>query len=128
MDTENKIKILVVEDEADARNLYIDVLKGAGYEVYSATNGQEALELVEKMKVDLILLDIVMPVKDGVHMLADLKKLQSIHTPKVLAFSNIGGEKVTDRVIDLGADAYMLKSEVDVNDLATIIQTLLHKQ
>ena len=126
MDDIKQIKVLVVEDEIDAREIYIEVLKNDGFKVYSATNGQEALDVIIQTEISIVLLDIVMPVKDGVHMLSDLQKIQNLPSiPKVIAFSNIDGQKVTDRVKELGADAYMLKSDVDVNDLPKIILKIL---
>ncbi|MHB0937463.1 MAG: response regulator [Armatimonadota bacterium] len=58
-------RILVIDDEADIRDLIAQVLKSAGYEVLHATNGQQGLEMMETAPVDLVILDIIMQGMDG---------------------------------------------------------------
>ena len=64
-----KKKILVVEDEESLRLLYEEELKGEGYDILTAKNGREAIRQLETGKPDLIILDIVMPVMDGMEAL-----------------------------------------------------------
>ena len=66
-------KILLVEDEKDLRGLYGEELKEEGYEVVPAKNGDEALQKLEKEHPDLVLMDIVMPVLDGIQTLSMIK-------------------------------------------------------
>ncbi len=67
-------KILVADDEMSIRLLYSEELKEEGYEVYLASNGKEALEVVEKVPVDLIILDIKMPEMSGIEVLRKIKE------------------------------------------------------
>lgn len=67
-------KILVADDEMSIRLLYSEELKEEGYEVYLASNGKEALEVVEKVPVDLIILDIKMPEMSGIEVLRQIKE------------------------------------------------------
>lgn len=67
-------KILVADDEMAIRLLYSEELKEEGYEVYTASNGREALEIVEKVPLDLVILDIKMPEMDGIEALRQIKE------------------------------------------------------
>ena len=70
-------KILIVDDEIGIQNLLSRVLKGEGYDVRAAGNGDQALEMAQEDFPDLVLCDIKMPGKDGIEVLAELKKLSS---------------------------------------------------
>lgn len=121
-----KKKILIVEDEPDARDIFVDILGGAGFEVIGAQNGDEALEHMENNKFDLVLLDIVMPVKDGIQTLTEVKKYPGKYGDmKVVMLTNIGGDLAIDKAMKLGADGYMLKSETEPDDLIAIINKYL---
>jgi len=67
-------KILVADDEMSIRLLYSEELKEEGYEVYMASNGREAVELVDKIPLDLVILDIKMPEMDGIEALRQIKE------------------------------------------------------
>jgi CheY-like chemotaxis protein len=67
-------KILVADDEMSIRLLYSEELKEEGYEVYLASNGREALEVVEKVPLDLVILDIKMPEMSGIEVLRQIKE------------------------------------------------------
>ncbi|MEJ2365271.1 MAG: response regulator [Deltaproteobacteria bacterium] len=100
-------KILVVDDELEIRDLLTEVLTGEGYDVIQASNGVEALELVEKEEPQVILLDVMMPGIDGVEVCRRLKeedKTRFIPIIMVTAFE--------DRDVDafvMGADDFVTK-------------------
>ena len=71
---EDKRKILVVEDEPDALEIFKDILTEEGFEVDGAEGGLVALERLVNLKYDLVLLDIVMPDKDGISILEEIKR------------------------------------------------------
>lgn len=125
--TGNK-KILVVEDEPDAREIFLDILNGAGFETDGAGDGEEALKLMENKAYDLVLLDIVMPVKDGIQTLTEIKKFPGKYgAMKVVMLTNIGGDLAIDKAMKLGADGYMLKSDTEPADLITIVKKYLEQ-
>lgn len=120
--------VLIVEDEKDALDLYVYSIQSIGeFEVLSASDGEEALMQLSQHRVDLVLLDIMMPKKDGVETLAELKKNTQLYgTPKVVMLTNIGGDIAIDKAMSLGAEGYMLKSEVEPLELIGIIKQYLN--
>ncbi|MBN1332054.1 response regulator [Candidatus Dojkabacteria bacterium] len=119
-------KILLVEDEPDAREIYLDILKGENMDAVGVGDGTEALVELEKEKYSLILLDIIMPKMDGVETLGRIKQSPDKYgTPKVVMLSNIGGDIAIDKAMELGADGYMLKSETEPEDFVNVVKKYL---
>jgi CheY-like chemotaxis protein len=117
-----KKKILVVEDEEGLRLLYEEELKAEGYEVLTAQNGREAIQQLEVEKPDLIILDIVMPVMNGMEALGRiLGKERKI--PVILNTSYSGYQQ---DFMSWAADAYLTKS-VDLSELKDKVRELLAK-
>ena len=113
-------RILLVEDEESLRLLYEEELRAEGYEVFSAPNGKEALRQLEAVRPDLIILDIVMPVMDGMEALGRiLRRERSI--PIILHTSYPG---YREDFMSWAADAYVAKSP-DLRELKRTIQELL---
>lgn len=122
----NTTKILLVEDESDAREIYLDILQGEGMHADGAGDGTEALEALEQTKYTLVLLDIIMPKMDGVETLDKIKQNPDKYgTPKVVMLSNIGGDIAIDKAMELGADGYMLKSETEPEDFVAVVKKYL---
>lgn len=123
---DEKKKILIVEDENDARQIFLDILTDAGFDAMAAADGKQALELMQENKFDLVLLDIIMPNMDGVQTLAEAKKYTGKYGDmKVVMLSNIGGDIAIDKAMKLGADGYMLKSETEPDDLIALVKNYL---
>lgn len=123
---QNKVKVLLVEDEPDAREIYLDILESEKIPATGVADGSEAIAYLEKNRVDLVLLDIIMPKMDGVETLGRVKKdPEKFGTPKVVMLSNIGGDIAIDKALELGADGYMLKSETEPADFVTIVKKYL---
>jgi CheY-like chemotaxis protein len=122
MDNQNMKRILVVEDEDDARLLYKDILAMNGFDVYEAVDGLDAVEKSANTKFDLILMDIITPRKDGIEALADIKSNPAkFGYPKVVMLSNVSGELAIEKAMELGADGYMLKTDVEPSDIIAIV-------
>lgn len=110
------MKILVVEDEAAIRDLICINLQLVGYEVFSAEDGLVAKDFLEKQKVDLILLDVMIPGIDGFSLIEHIKKY---NIPIIFVTAK---ESVLDRVkgLRLGADDYIIKPFETIELLARI--------
>ena len=119
-------KILIIEDNADLLDNTSELLEIAGYEVISATNGKEGLELANKNKPDLILCDIMMPVLDGYGVLRATENIPELAgTPFI--FITAKSEKADFRKgMDLGADDYLTKP-FSGTDLLRVVSARLTK-
>lgn len=102
----NQSRLLIIDDEEDMRALVHMYLKGSGFEVYQAANGEEALEILSAMSIDLIVADVMMPVLDGFTLCLNIR--QSSNVP--IVFLTARGEE-WDRVygLKIGADDYIVK-------------------
>jgi CheY-like chemotaxis protein len=113
-------KILVADDEMSIRLLYSEELKEEGYEVYLAANGREALDVVSKVPLDLVILDIKMPEMDGIEALRQIKEKQP-DLPVLL--STAYGEYRQD-FATWASDEYLVKSS-DLDDLKAAVKRYL---
>ncbi len=120
-----KSTVLIVEDENMLNEAYQVILAGAGYKVLSAYDGRQALEIAEKQDPDLILLDLRMPVLDGVGFLEAYQPRTREHPPKIVVFSNFDMQKEIDQAYELGADKYMLKAWASPKELLQLVGNLL---
>ena len=117
-----KKKILLVEDEESLRLLYEEELMAEGYEVLIARNGREALRQLEETTPDLIILDIVMPVMDGMETLGQIMGRER-NVPIIIHTSYPG---YREDFMSWAADAYVAKSS-DLQELKDTVRRLLLK-
>lgn len=125
MDKSQK-KILIVEDDQFLREFYQELLQGEGYSVDIAGDGEAALKKIWENEFDLVLLDIMLPKKDGVQVLNDLK----MHPAKspgvvVVVLTNLGQDTIIKRCFDLGAAGYLIKSAMNPDQVLTEIKSYL---
>lgn len=120
-------KILVVEDEPDARTMFVDLLSMEGYEVSSAVDGVDALAKVAAEKYDLVLLDIVMPNKDGLEVLEEIMSdKEKYNNPIVIMLTNISGDAAVEKAMELGAKGFKLKIGTEPDQLLRDVATYLN--
>jgi len=117
-----KKKILVVEDEEGLRLLYKEELEAEGYEILTAGNGREAIQQLEEGKPDLIILDIVMPVMDGIEALGRIVGKER----KIPIILNTSYPGYRQDFLSWAADAYVTKSS-DLGELKDKVKELLEK-
>ena|SRR5579883_722409 len=120
LDGKIRKKILVVEDEKPIAKALRLKLESSGFEVTSAFNGNEALELLGKGTFDLIILDLVMPGIDGFTVLSELKQ-RKLAMP-VIAASNLGQMEDIKRAKDLGAGNYFVKSNTSLAQIVDLVK------
>lgn len=103
------VKILIVDDEPDICEIIQYNLWKEGYQTEMAHNGSDALHIAKSLLPDLILLDIMMPEKDGMKTLQDMRKQSSLKNTAVIFLTAMAGEKSQVDGLDLGADDYIVK-------------------
>jgi len=125
-DKNNHYRILVVEDEQFLRELYIEILIDAGYNVDSASDGDEAFHKIHSGGYDLVLLDIVLPKRDGLQILKDLKKDPPVKANKaILILSNLGEEAIISEGVALGIRGHLIKSDYTPEQLLGEVKRIL---
>lgn len=102
-------KILIADDEHKIVMTLEYAFRKAGYEVFIARDGSEALEILKEQIPDAILLDVMMPNLDGYTTLSEIKKNENLNNIKIIFLSAKTGENDIKKGLDLGADAYMTK-------------------
>lgn len=122
------MKILLIEDDIFFQKFYAFKLKEKNFDVDMANNGEEGLQKIQTNRPDVVLLDLVMPVKDGFEVLAAMQKSNLINTIPVLVFSTLGQEADIKRAMSLGARDYMNKSFFDFENLLQKINTVTAKK
>ena len=119
-------QILLVEDNDDLRNLMVEHLH-TFYEIVEARNGAEASEIVEKKEIDLIISDIMMPIKNGITLCKEIKEnMDYSHIPFIMLTAKSGLENQIEG-LDSGADAYFEKP-VDFGLLKLTVQNIFRQQ
>ena len=119
-------RILVVEDEEDIRDLYVELLQDAGYEVDSAVNGELGIEKMRLGGWDLILLDIVMPQMDGLTVL-DLLRTNPAKKPNgsIILLTVLAQDNMIHKGLEKGAAGYLIKSEVTPDQVLEEVRNFL---
>lgn len=120
-------KILIAEDEPSLLKVLSTKVKSLGYTIIEAKNGQEALDQFKKEKPDLILLDVVMPIKNGFDVLEEIKMKQKSKIP-VIILSNLSESQDTETGKNLGAIDYILKSNMSLRDIMVKISSALEQK
>jgi len=116
---------MVVEDDASLREIYSIRITAEGYDVVSAGDGEEALAVAVREKPDLILSDIMMPKISGFDMLDILRSTPETAGIKVIMMTALSGDDQRQRGERLGADRYLVKSQVGIEDVVNAIHEVL---
>ncbi|HEX6462004.1 MAG TPA: response regulator [Candidatus Saccharimonadales bacterium] len=101
--------ILIVEDERPLSHALELKLQHEGFSVFTAGNGQEGLDLINKQHFDVVLMDLIMPEMDGFQMLEQIQKMPK--PPAVIVLSNLSQHEDEERVLAMGAKHFFIKSD-----------------
>jgi len=118
-------KILIVEDEEFLIRALKDNLEAERCVIDIATNGDEAIKRIQKNRPDIILLDLLMPKKDGFHVLKEVKKNPEWKLIPVIVLSNLGGDAEIKRALEIGADDYFVKSQHPIEEVLEKVKEYL---
>ncbi len=121
-------KILIIEDDNFLRLALEKKLKKEGFEVVTATDGEEGLQKIITELPDLVLLDIILPKKTGFGFLEDLKKDPNLKSIPIIIVSQLGQPEDIDKGINLGAIEYFVKAKVSLDDLVSKIKKFFEEK
>ena len=115
-------KILLVEDDNNLREIYEARLQAEGYDIVSARDGEEALTIAMKERPDLIISDVMMPKISGFDMLDIIRSTEETKNAKVIMMTALSQAEDKERATKLGADRYLVKSQVVIADVVDRIK------
>ncbi len=115
-------KILFVEDEKILQKTLGERLKEKGYDVISALNGEEGVFLAKECIPDLILLDIMLPLKNGLEVLAELKEIEETKEIPVIILTNVESAEEIEKSLQLGATTYLVKTNYHLDEVIDKIE------
>jgi len=117
--------ILLVEDEPDMRLVYAELLREAGYKVLEAGDGTIGLKRALEDAWDLVLLDIMLPGEDGLHILKHIRETEKLKSKPVILLTNLGSEPIINEAFSKGADGYLIKSEITPDKIVAEVSNYL---
>lgn len=119
-------KVLLVEDDNNLREIYEARLAAEGYEISTAKDGEDALAVAKQVKPDLIISDVMMPRISGFEMLDILRNTEGLKHTKIIMLTALGQAEDKTRADSLGADRYLVKSQVTLEDIVKAADELLN--
>lgn len=122
---ENKKRVVVVEDDEHISKVYEIKLAKEGIQVLLAHDGVEAVAMISSEKPDLILLDLMIPKKDGFEVIEEIKKVPELAAIPVIVLSNLGQQSDQDRALGLGAAEYLVKVDYPIQEVVDRIKGYL---
>lgn len=117
-------KIIIVEDDPFIADIYLVELENNGYDVDVTANGQEAINKIKSQSYDLMLLDILMPQKDGFAVLNEIKANPDLELD-VIVLTNLAGDDYIKKAMDLGAKDYIIKTQFTPKEVLEKIKEIL---
>jgi DNA-binding response OmpR family regulator len=123
--SEDKKKLLVVEDDMILQKALQEFLTAEGFEIFTASDGEAGITAAKEKMPDLVLLDIILPKKDGYEVLAALKKDEKTKQIPIILLTNLGSLNDVEKAIELGATTYLVKSDYKLQEVAKKIKETL---
>ncbi|MBI2639433.1 MAG: response regulator [Candidatus Sungbacteria bacterium] len=120
-------KILFIEDEPAMQEMLSGFLEDSGFNVVSAYDGLSGLETARREKPDLILLDLILPKKDGFGVLSELKRDEALSSIPVVVLTNLESAEDVDRALESGAAAYLVKTNYLLDEVLEKVKNLLRE-
>ncbi len=118
-------KIAIVEDDAAISQMYRIKFEAEGYSVETADNGRLGLQLVEKFRPDIVLLDLMMPEMNGEEMLTLLRKSDWGKDLKVIILTNMGEQEAPEIIKSMNVSAFIVKADMTPRQVADLVKQQL---
>lgn len=123
----NKVTVMIIEDDAALLDLYKTRFEIEGFNVITASRGDEALVIAEKENPSLFMVDIMLPGVDGLKVIEELKKSPKHKNASIVALTALDLDDVKKKALAVGADEYLIKSRITLHDIVTTAQDVLEK-
>lgn len=120
-------KILFIEDEVKFQESFKDIFKAENFEIISAYDGETGIDLAKKERPNLILLDLILPKKNGFEVLKEIKEDEKISNTPVIVLTNLEGARDIEQVISRGANTYLVKANYTIDDVLNKIKDIFAK-
>ncbi len=124
-ETTEKKTILIVEDDEFLRSLTAKRLEKENYHIEVAVDGENAISVIETIKPSLILLDLLLPGKDGFEVLKKIRGTEATKAIPVIIFSNLGQKEDIEKAKALGVDDFLIKANFTLDDVVGKIKKLI---
>jgi len=118
-------KILITEDDKVLREALSDYLTKEGFEVVAAANGEEGIEMAKKENPDLLLLDIILPKKDGFEVIKEIKSDEKTKNIPIVLLTNLESSSDIEKALELGAMTYLVKSDYSLEEVVMKVKEIL---
>lgn len=122
------MKIAIVEDESILLKVLEEKFSKANFDVVIAKDGEVAMPVIKKSMPELIILDLILPKKDGFEVLKELKADPELKTIPVVVLSNLGQDEDIKRALQLGAEDYLVKTQHPINEVVDKVKKTLIKR
>ncbi len=124
-----KKKVFIVEDDTFLSDMYQTKFVSAGYDVHIALDGDQCIsKLKEGLRPDVILLDVVMPHRDGIEVLSVIKNNETMKDIPVILLTNLGQENDIKRGLEMGAVEYLVKAHYTPSEVEKKVEEIMKKQ
>ena len=119
-------RLLIIEDDGVLRKALSDYLVAEGFDVSCAEDGEVGVDMALSETPDLVLLDIVLPKKDGYQVLKEIKANAKTNLVPIVLLTNLGSINDVEKALELGATTYLVKSDYRLEEITTKIKEILH--
>lgn len=118
-------KILFIEDEPSLQKTVGEVMRAEGFEILEATDGEIGIQIAKEKHPDIILLDLILPKKDGFEVMKELRENEATKDIKIIVLTNLESSSDVERALALGATTYLVKANYDLEDVVAKIKQIL---
>lgn len=118
-------KVLIVEDDNSLRDVLAEFLEADGFSVVVAADGEEGINLIRETKPDIILLDVVLPKKDGYQVIKEIKSDDDVKNIPIILLTNLGSLSDIEKALELGVTNYLVKGDYQIKEIVAKIKEIL---
>ncbi len=121
-------KILIIEDEQILGEIILNKLSSEGYQVFLAHDGELGMQKMTELKPDLVLLDLIMPKKNGIEVLEEMQNIDALKNIPVVVISNSGQQSEIERIVRLGVRDYIIKAQFSPDEVIEKVRKYLNQE